>query len=301
MLTIFTPTYNRAYILDKLYLSLCIQTNKDFEWLIIDDGSTDNTKEKIQKWISEKKIQIRYVYQKNAGKSAAHNRALELTKTELFVCVDSDDQLHENAVAVVLEEWDKLRKQSKQEVGGMVAFREMSDGTPITQYQENLDCKVGKLKEFYDRKIISGDTMLIFDVSKVGSLRFPAFEGEKFVPEAYLYDQFDQISSFLIVPQYIYICEYLEDGYTQNMARLIAKNPNGYLAYIEQRIKYDNDIKNVICDTIRYIAIAVCAKKKNIIKSSYNPLCAFVMYPFGKIFYRIRYKKYYTRREYCEK
>lgn len=292
MLTIFTPTYNRAYILDKLYLSLCIQTNKDFEWLIIDDGSTDNTKEKIQKWISEKKIQIRYVYQKNAGKSAAHNRALELTKTELFVCVDSDDQLHENAVAVVLEEWDKLRKQSKQEVGGMVAFREMSDGTPITQYQGKSDYKIGKLKEFYDRKIISGDTMLIFDVRKVGSLRFPVFEGEKFVPEAYLYDQFDQISSFLIVPQYIYICEYLEDGYTQNMARLIAKNPNGYLAYIEQRIKYDNDIKNVIFDTIRYVAIAVCAKKKHIIKSAYNPFCAFVMYPFGKLFYHIRYKEY---------
>jgi len=292
MLTIFTPTYNRAYVLDKLYLSLCVQTNKDFEWLIIDDGSTDNTKEKIQKWISEKKIQIRYVYQKNAGKSAAHNRALELTKTELFVCVDSDDQLHENAVAVVLEEWDKLRKQSKQEVGGMVAFREMSDGTPITQYQGKSDYKIGKLKEFYDRKIISGDTMLIFDVRKVGSLRFPVFEGEKFVPEAYLYDQFDQISSFLIVPQYIYICEYLEDGYTQNMARLIAKNPNGYLAYIEQRIKYDNDIKNVIFDTIRYVAIAVCAKKKHIIKSAYNPFCAFVMYPFGKLFYHIRYKEY---------
>lgn len=86
MLTIFTPTYNRAYVLDKLYLSLCVQTNKDFEWLIIDDGSTDNTKEKIQNWILEKKIQIRYVYQKNAGKSAAHNRALELIKNRV-VCL----------------------------------------------------------------------------------------------------------------------------------------------------------------------------------------------------------------------
>lgn len=292
MLTIFTPTYNRAYVLDRLYQSLCIQTNKNFEWLIIDDGSTDNTKEKIQNWILEDKILIKYVWQENAGKSAAHNRALEMTKTELFVCVDSDDQLCENAVKIVLEEWDKLKQKNKWEVGGMVAFREKGDGTPITQYQGKSDYKIGKLKEFYDRKIISGDTMLIFDISKVGSLRFPVFEGEKFVPEAYLYDQFDQISSFMIVPQYIYVCEYLEDGYTQNMARLIAKNPKGYLAYIEQRVKYDNDIKNVICDTIRYVAIAVCAKKKNIIKSAYNPFCAFVMYPFGKLFYHIRYKEY---------
>lgn len=292
MLTIFTPTYNRAYVLDRLYQSLCIQTNKNFEWLIIDDGSTDNTKEKIQNWILEDKILIKYVWQENAGKSAAHNRALEITKTELFVCVDSDDQLCENAVQIVLEEWDKLKQKNKWEVGGMVAFREKGDGTPITQYQGKSDYKIGKLKEFYDRKIISGDTMLIFDISKVGSLRFPVFEGEKFVPEAYLYDQFDQISAFMIVPQYIYVCEYLEDGYTQNMARLIAKNPKGYLAYIEQRVKYDNDIKNVICDTIRYVAIAVCAKKKHIIKSAYNPFCAFVMYPFGKLFYHIRYKEY---------
>lgn len=292
MLTIFTPTYNRAYVLDRLYQSLCIQTNKNFEWLIIDDGSTDNTKEKIQNWILEDKILIKYVWQENAGKSAAHNRALEMTKTELFVCVDSDDQLCENAVQIVLEEWDKLKQKNKWEVGGMVAFREKGDGTPITQYQGKSDYKIGKLKEFYDRKIISGDTMLIFDISKVGSLRFPVFEGEKFVPEAYLYDQFDQISAFMIVPQYIYVCEYLEDGYTQNMARLIAKNPKGYLAYIEQRVKYDNDIKNVICDTIRYVAIAVCAKKKHIIKSAYNPFCAFVMYPFGKLFYHIRYKEY---------
>lgn len=292
MLTIFTPTYNRAYVLDRLYQSLCVQTNKNFEWLIIDDGSTDNTKEKIQNWILEEKILIKYVWQENAGKSAAHNRALEMTKTELFVCVDSDDQLCENAVQIVLEEWDKLKQKNKWEVGGMVAFREKGDGTPITQYQGKSDYKIGKLKEFYDRKIISGDTMLIFDISKVGSLRFPVFEGEKFVPEAYLYDQFDQISAFMIVPQYIYVCEYLEDGYTQNMARLIAKNPKGYLAYIEQRVKYDNDIKNVICDTIRYVAIAVCAKKKHIIKSAYNPFCAFVMYPFGKLFYHIRYKEY---------
>lgn len=292
MLTIFTPTYNRAYVLDRLYQSLCIQTNKNFEWLIIDDGSTDNTKEKIQNWILEDKILIKYVWQENAGKSAAHNRALEMTKTELFVCVDSDDQLCENAVQIVLEEWDKLKQKNKWEVGGMVAFREKGDGTHITQYQGKSDYKIGKLKEFYDQKIISGDTMLIFDISKVGSLRFPVFEGEKFVPEAYLYDQFDQISAFMIVPQYIYVCEYLEDGYTQNMARLIAKNPKGYLAYIEQRVKYDNDIKNVICDTIRYVAIAVCAKKKHIIKSAYNPFCAFVMYPFGKLFYHIRYKEY---------
>ena len=89
-LTIFTPTYNRAYILPKLYDSLCEQTCQDFDWLIVDDGSTDHTKELVGDWIKEKKISIRYVCQENGGKMRAYNKAVSLTETELFVCIDSD-------------------------------------------------------------------------------------------------------------------------------------------------------------------------------------------------------------------
>ena len=92
-LTIFTPTYNRAYILNKLYESLCVQTCQDFEWLIVDDGSTDNTKELVDTWMGEGRIAIRYVYQQNGGKQRAFNKAVALTNSELFVCIDSDDQL----------------------------------------------------------------------------------------------------------------------------------------------------------------------------------------------------------------
>ena len=87
-LTIFTPTYNRAYILPKLYESLCVQTCQDFEWLIVDDGSTDNTQELVKEWIEDKKISVRYVYQENRGKMQAFNKAVSLSESELFVCVD---------------------------------------------------------------------------------------------------------------------------------------------------------------------------------------------------------------------
>lgn len=98
--TIFTPTYNRAYILPKLYQSLLRQSNKDFEWLVIDDGSTDNTETLVQKYINENKIPIRYYLQKNQGKHIAINKALNLANGEYIVTVDSDDYIVDNHIEI---------------------------------------------------------------------------------------------------------------------------------------------------------------------------------------------------------
>ena len=106
ILTIFTPAFNRAYTLEKLYNSLLVQTSKDFEWLIVDDGSTDNTEELVSDWIEEGKIKIRYYYQKNSGKQVAMNLGAEKCITELFDCVDSDDYLLPDAVEAMLRFWE---------------------------------------------------------------------------------------------------------------------------------------------------------------------------------------------------
>lgn len=107
LLTIFTSTYNRAYILESLYKSLKNQTIKDFKWLIVDDGSTDNTQELVKNWISqETSFEIIYIKQENGGKQRAHNKAVEISDTELFFCVDSDDQLVETAVEKIKERWN---------------------------------------------------------------------------------------------------------------------------------------------------------------------------------------------------
>ena len=99
MVTIFTPTYNRAYIIGKLYGSLLEQTDRNFEWLIVDDGSTDNTRELIGSFIREDRISIRYFRQENGGKHRAINRGVREAAGELFFIVDSDDQLTPEAVA----------------------------------------------------------------------------------------------------------------------------------------------------------------------------------------------------------
>ncbi len=102
VLTIFTPTYNRGYIINNLYDSLCCQTCKDFVWLIVDDDSIDNTKELVERWIEENKIKIIYYKQKHGGKHRAMNFAVENSKSEFFFTVDSDDKLTNDAVEKIL-------------------------------------------------------------------------------------------------------------------------------------------------------------------------------------------------------
>lgn len=106
--TVFTPTYNRAKTLSELYASLKKQTFKDFEWIIVDDGSADNTKKCVETWVKEKIINIRYIYQVNHGKHIAMNRAVDLAKGELFTVVDSDDHLLPDALEILVNTWNEI-------------------------------------------------------------------------------------------------------------------------------------------------------------------------------------------------
>ena len=112
-LTVFTPTYNRAYVLKQCYDSLCRQTCKDFVWLIVDDGSSDNTKEIVEKWMAnDNGFEIRYVYKQNGGMHTGHNKAYELIDTELNVCIDSDDFMPDDAVELIVNFWEENRDSS---------------------------------------------------------------------------------------------------------------------------------------------------------------------------------------------
>lgn len=290
MITIFTPTYNRANTLPRLYESLCNQANKNFKWLVVDDGSSDNTRSLIESWVEEKKIDITYIYQENAGKSVAHNVGVENTDTELFTCVDSDDYLTKDAVEKILGSWLEIKGMDNR-IGGLILFRMLNDGQPITIYKDKSRNR-GTLKSFYDDRILVGDTMLVFEREKMKWFSFPKIDGENFVPEAYLFDAFNYYYDFYLVPEYVYVGEYLEDGYTKNMARLIANNPKGYRRYIIQRLQYDKKMRHKLADTIRYIAISFCCSERKVIKEAPYKCNAFLMYIPGFIFYLKRYKKF---------
>lgn len=285
-ITIFTPSYNRGYTLDKLYKSLTQQTSKNFIWLIVDDGSTDNTYDLVQTWIKDNLIQIEYHKQSNQGKSMAHNKGVSLTKTDLFTCVDSDDFLAKDAVRNILLEWEKQSKTRR--VIGILAYKVYYDGSSITTLRNN-DVKYSTLNNAYKKFGLKGDTMLIYLTEIISKYKFPDFPGEKFVPEAYLYDLIDQEGELLIFRGELYYCEYLEDGYTKNISQLLVNNPEGYLAFINQRLCFDKKLSDKVLDTIRYTSMCIHSQRKSKIYNSVYPMICLVTLPLAYIFY---YKKY---------
>lgn len=279
-LTIFTPTYNRSEKLQMLYKSLCKQTSKDFIWIIVDDGSQDDTEKLVKSWKLEGKIDIQYKKQENQGKSVAHNQGVLLTKTEFFCCVDSDDSLVENSIELIN---NAIKKMKTSDIG-IIAFRSVTKvKKKISKNTRVRFREVGKLG-------ITGDLMLVFRINLLKKYLFPKIENEKFVPEAYVYDQLDQLGEMLIIPRVLYIGEYLEDGYTKNMTKLIMDNPLGYLKWIEQRIDIDRAKKDIFIDLIKYVAVSIYMNKKLIVQESRYPVICLVAYPFGWLFFKKRYK-----------
>ena len=228
-LTIFTPTYNRAYILPQLYDSLTKQTNRNFEWLIVDDGSSDNTEEIVNAWVSENLIQIRYIKQENGGKMKAHNTGAQNTDCELFFCVDSDDYIVETAVDTILNKWGSLNADEKKSLAGMVGYRGISTNTPIG-HEFPVNVERDSLGGFY-KKGLTGDTSLIFRTDIIKQFPFPIIANEKFITEAYVYDQIDRTYQLYAIPKILTICEYRDDGLTQNLFKVTFHNPCGYVAY----------------------------------------------------------------------
>lgn len=285
IVTIFTPAYNRAYTLGRLYDSLLHQTDKRFCWLIVDDGSTDETEKLVSSWIDENKIEIEYYKQENQGKPAAHNKGVELTHTALFTCVDSDDYLTDDAVAEILSAWTEI----PDDCVGILGYKREANN--VLTKCSNTDITKGTLRYLYDHGL-SGDTVLIFKSDVLKMFSFPKFAGEKFIPEAYLYDLLDQEGELFLLRKAIYVCEYLSDGYTSGMAKLLYSNPQGYFCYINQRLRMDKGFKQCFADSIRYDAMAIAHQKSGIIREAVYPLYALLAYPAGWIFYKKRYASY---------
>ncbi|MCI8854577.1 MAG: glycosyltransferase family 2 protein [Lachnospiraceae bacterium] len=289
MLTIFTPTFNRKHLLPKLYRSLLSQTCKDFTWLIIDDGSTDGTKLLVQSWIAEKQIPLRYVYQQNGGKMRAHNRAVELCETELFLCIDSDDSLAEDAVEIILKTWEHAGKRlyepgqkrmelkepnkelpasgrklknsnrkaeeqrKKSSLAGLAAYKGKTPTETMQGEQFPPGLTRSTLSGLY-RKGFQGETTLVFRTDLLRQHPFPEFSGEKFIPEAVVYDQIDQDHELFLLPKVLTLCKYQPDGLTAGIRRLRRENPKGWLCYYQQRIS--REPKGIL--RYKYIVHAVC-------------------------------------------
>ena len=276
-LTIFTPTYNRAYILPKLYESLCVQTCQDFEWLIVDDGSMDNTHELMEQWMKDSKVDIRYFYQENSGKMMAHNRAVSESQGELFMCIDSDDQLcTERAIEDMLGYWqDEIGKlKNPESICGFLGYKKI--GQKDIHFPEELH--IAHLSELAASGFV-GELAMVFRHDVLTKYPFPYFKGEKFVTDVYIYDQIDRDYKFLFFPYYIQDCEYQVGGYSHNYMKMLFENPKGFRAYHNQCIRFKKKgyLKNVIC----YVALSLRINDGKMFSQAANVPLTLLMYPLG--------------------
>lgn len=242
-LTVFTPIYNREELIDKLYESLVNQSCKEFVWLVVDDGSTDNIKCKIEKYAESSPFEIKYIYRENHGKHAAHNTAVAACCTELFFCVDSDDYLTEDAVEKIL----KVHKNHRNENFLGYYFRKMDTCGNISGGDVNIATgKIG-LREIYFKNRFSGELAIVLKTEFIKPYSFPVYDNEKFVSEKVFYNQLDSIAPMLFIDEVIYMFEYQQNGYTMNAERLMAKNPigaaMGFLSDAVYAVKFIDKIK----------------------------------------------------------
>lgn len=225
-LTVFTPTYNRAYCLHHLYESLCKQENKNFMWLVVDDGSTDNTRELVESWEIENKIKIKYIYKINGGMHTAHNLAYKIMCTELNVCIDSDDRLADGAVGNILSCWDKVKDDP--EIAGIVGLDINLDGGLIgTPLPDSIGAV--KFHHLYQKHGVLGDKKIVLKTSLVKHCpSYPEYEGERLVPLDFLYYELDQKYSFVCFNEVWAEVDYQVDGSSATINQQYFKSPRGF-------------------------------------------------------------------------
>ncbi|MGN0171092.1 MAG: glycosyltransferase family 2 protein [Lachnospiraceae bacterium] len=279
ILTIFTPAYNRAHTLPRTYASLQRQDCKDFIWLVVDDGSSDNTSELVKSWqAQEKEFEIRYIYKENGGMHTAHNTAYENIDTELNVCIDSDDELADGAVRCILDLWKKIDHKKYAGIIGLDA--DMNTGKVIgTDFPANM--KETTLAGFYDAGG-RGDKKLVYRTDLMKALPpYPVFEGEKYVSLGWKYQLCDQ--KYRLVTTNTVLCnvEYQADGSSMNMLRQYLRNPNGFAFIRKENMKYITDFKRNVIDAIHYCSSSQLAHNRNYIKESPKPLLTLLCTPAG--------------------
>lgn len=228
-LTVLTPTYNRVAYLPRLYESLAAQTNKDFLWLVVDDGSADGTKELIASY-RKGMIEVRYIEQENAGKHIALNRGIREIETELTFIVDSDDYLPENAVETILQYHEKY--QGRQNLCGYSFLRCHADGTVNTAYFPS-DELIGTYADVRINGGIGGDKAEVFYTRILKQYPFPAFPGEKFLPEDVVWMRMSGPYEMVHINQNVYFCDYLENGLTNTGKRMKIHSPRGMVLRAE--------------------------------------------------------------------
>lgn len=277
-LTIFTPTYNRLPELERLYNSLCIQTNKKFVWLIIDDGSSENISDFIFQIKEEKKIVLDYIRQKNSGKFIAMQRAISMCKTKYLCCVDSDDYfMNKKGITAI---YDSISILSSSAIG--IIFprnKKINKDVPIKVDIQELSIIANKIIE----------TTIVHKTETLKKLHMESCADEKFMSEEVIYNELSHQGKFIFIDEPIVKSEYLPSGYTNNLYRLWKNNYNNTMTLLYSRYYYlgKYPIKIRIAKRIKCILNIEMIKmscKKNPITISPNLVLSITLFPAAVVY-----------------
>ena len=284
-LTVFTPAYNRAELLARVYQSIESQTAKDFEWLIVDDGSVDNTEEVVNALIEKAEFPIVYVKKENGGKHTAHNVALEKASGDWFMCLDSDDMLEKKAIENIFS----VLSECKDEVCTVASYKADNKGKLLSDEFLPDDTPQGiyTLLEKYH-----GEYVFVFRTDIIKKYPFPVFDGEKFSGECILYDRLE-IDGYKALPygRVLQVCEYQADGLSLGFRKLLKNNPCGFQTYYLQRIALAKTLKQRFMHCVKYCAFRILCKFKAPKYRGKHSFLVFLAYPFGMLaalYYSVR-------------
>lgn len=289
VLSIVTPTYNRAQLLGRCYESLLNQTNFDFEWIVVDDGSSDNTEEVVKSFDTDK-FTINYVKKANGGKHTALNAAHEHINGDYVLILDSDDYLTETAVEKVKTQWERWNDSS--EVGMLVFYRGKDENTPLC-IAADTNAPVDIMR-YRRTTVFSSDCCEVIRAELFIEYPFPVYDGERFVSECALWNRVSFTHKCVYINDVIYICEYLAGGLTDSGRAMRIRNPLGGMFICDIRM----DKKNYFKQRVKYGLLYTCygffakLKPRQMVKKCRAKLLAYLCMPFGWTMYKLWKKKY---------
>ena len=269
LITIFTPTYNRAHLLPKLFESLCRQTYREFEWVIVDDGSKDGTGDLVNSQFShnsqlyasssasQSRFPVRYFYQENGGKHRAINRGVKEAQGELFLIVDSDDTLPERALERIDYYYQQVRDDAR--FGGVCGYMAHHDGTIIGRGCDIpvFDTNSIDLRYKYH---IQGDMLEVFRTPVLREIPFPDIEGEKFVPEALVWNRIACKYQLRVFHEMVYYRDYLDGGLTDKIVKIRMNSPIASMMCYQELNGYDVPLSQKLKAAINYWRFRLCSK-----------------------------------------
>lgn len=280
-LTVFTCTYNRAHTIGRTYESLCRQTCKDFIWLVVDDGSTDNTSELVKQWQKkDNDFEIRYAYKENGGLHTGYNKAIELMGTELCVCIDSDDWMPDDAVDVIIKAWEKA---DNKDIAGIVGLDYDPENRPIGGLLPTIhQCHIYDLDFRYHHR---GDKKIVIRVDLFKQVApQPTYNGEKNFNPMLMISGIDLKYEWLIINENLCFVDYQPDGMANGIFRQYLNSPNSFAALRIENFKFPNTpLIYKIKQYIHLCSSACIANNFSWLRKAPNVIIAYMFLPLGYV------------------